>query len=86
MSVHYAAPLDTHFSHGLLSYLGRKRFPVSTAPRFAEALRRLQAARLAEVEALGEFVSALAGATPGTAIGLNDMCAGPPLIRHADMM
>jgi len=38
---------------------------VSTAPRFAEALRRLQAARLAEVEALGDLMSALAGATSG---------------------
>ena len=45
---------------------------MSTAPRFAEALRRLQAARLAEVEALGELVSALAGATPAASIGLND--------------
>ena len=45
---------------------------MSTAPRFhlrpgsgghvADALRRLQAARLAEVEALGDLVSALAGA------------------------
>ncbi len=45
-------------------------------------LRRLQAApsfaetaegwALAEVEALGELVSALAGATPAASIGLND--------------
>lgn len=55
-----------------VAYFGRKRFRVSTAPRFAEALRRLQAARLAEVEALGELVSALAGATPGASVGLND--------------
>ena len=45
---------------------------MSTAPRFADALRRLQAARLAEVEALGDLVSALAGATPGASVGLND--------------
>jgi len=45
---------------------------VSTAPRFAEALRRLQAARLAEVEALGELVSALAATTSSASIGLND--------------
>ena len=38
---------------------------MSTVPRFAEALRRLQAARLAEVEALGELVSAIAGTTLG---------------------
>jgi hypothetical protein len=36
---------------------------VSKAPRFAEALRRLQAARLAEAEALGELASALADPT-----------------------
>ena len=55
-----------------VAYFSRKRSPVSTAPRFAEALRKLQAARLAEVEALGDLVSALAGATPGASVGLND--------------
>ena len=45
---------------------------MSTAPRFAEALRRLQAARLAEVEALGDLVSALAGATSGAGTGSTD--------------
>ena len=45
---------------------------MSTAPRFAEALRRLQAARLAEVEALGELVAALAGATPIASVGVSD--------------
>ena len=45
---------------------------MSASPRFAEALRRLQAARLAEVEALGELVSALAGAAPGASVGLNE--------------
>lgn len=63
MSVQHTAPLDTRFSCGLL--WSAMRFPVSTAPRFAEALRRLQAARLAEVEALGELVSVLAGAPVG---------------------
>ena len=38
---------------------------MNTTPRFADALRRLQAARLAEVEALAELVSALAGAPSG---------------------
>ena len=52
---------------------------MSTAPRFAEALRRSQAARLAEVEALGELVSALAGTTSGASIGSSDSPADTEL-------
>lgn len=55
------------------------RFPVSTVPRFADALRRLQAARLAEVEALGELVSALAGTTSGAFAGTSDSPADSEL-------
>ena len=48
---------------------------MSTPPRFADALRRLQAARLAEVEALGELVSAIAGTTTGASGNPSDSLA-----------